>query len=185
MRGSLPMKNLLGAGLAIMTVCLAPAAQAQMTVDMSRVTCAEYLAMPPDQARTFAAWTSGWFNNRWGYVTVGMNDFAKNSASVRQWCTTSPRESVMASLERSIPQPGPMSGQVKVDMSLVTCRQYLSSDAERQEMIAAWMSGYFLASRGQSIFDFQKFANNKRAVGNFCKKRGGETIMSAIQKTVK
>jgi hypothetical protein len=165
---------------------IAPASgQAQMTIDMSKVTCANYLAMTPDQSRTFSAWMSGWFNHRWGYVSVGFNDFARNIASVKQWCTTNPQQSVMAGLERSFPQPGPVTGQVKVDMSLVTCRQFLTSDAERQEMIAAWMSGYFRASTGQTVFDFQRFAGNKKSVANFCKKRGSETLMSAIQKSAR
>lgn len=88
----------------------------------------------------------------------------------------------MSALERSIPQPGPATGQIKVDMSLVTCKQFLSSDAERRDMIAYWMSGYFRASRNQPVLDFQRFANNKRAVESYCRKRGGETLMSAIQK---
>ena len=91
----------------------------------------------------------------------------------------------MAALERFRPEPGPAAGQVKIDMSLITCRQYLSSDAERQETIAYWMSGYFRASRSQPVFDFQKFANNKKAVGNYCKKRRDETLMSAIQKSAR
>ena len=65
--------------------------QAQVTLDMSRITCADYVAMSPAQARTFSAWMSGWFNHKLGYTTVGLDDFARNVASVRQWCTTSPR----------------------------------------------------------------------------------------------
>lgn len=171
--------------LAIAMIVAPGSSQAQVTLDMSRITCADYLAMSPGQARTFSAWMSGWFNHKFGYTTVGLEDFARNVASVKQWCTTSPRETVMAALERSIPQPAPPGGQVKVDMSLITCKQYLSSDAERQEMIASWMSGYFRASRSQPVFDFQRFANNKKAVGNYCKKRGGETLMSAIQKNAR
>lgn len=169
-------------GLAVAMIVAPGSGQAQVTVDMTRVTCANYLAMAPDRARIFSAWMSGWFNQKFGYVTVGFNDFAKNVASVRQWCTGSPGETIMAGLERSIPQPGPVTGQVKVDMSLITCRQYLSSDAERREMIASWMSGYFRASKNRPIFDFQRFANNKRAVESHCRKFGGETVMSAIQK---
>ena len=158
---------------------------AQVTIDMSRVTCANYLAMPPDQTSTFSAWMSGWFNHKWGYTSVGLNDFARNIASIKQFCTTSPQETVMAALERSILQPAPVTGQIKIDMSLITCKQYLASDAERKEMIGAWMSGYVRASTNQSIFDFQRFANNKKTVGNYCKKRGGETLMSAIQKSAR
>jgi hypothetical protein len=169
--------------LAVAMTVMPGSGQAQVTMDMTRVTCADYLAMAPDQARIFSAWMSGWFNQKSGYITVGLGDFARNVASVKQWCTTSPRETIMAALERSRPEPGPVSGQIKIDMSLITCRQYLNSDAERQEMIAYWMSGYFRASRSQPVFDFQRFANNKKTVGNYCKKRGDETLMSAIQKS--
>ncbi len=165
--------------------CFSTHAQAQMTLNMSQVTCANYLAMTPDQSRTFSAWMSGWFNHKWGYVSVGLNDFTRNVASVKQWCTSNPQQSVMAGLERSFPQPAPVTGQIKIDMSLITCQQLLASDAERQDMVAAWMSGYFRASTGQTVFDFQRFANNKRAVRNFCKKNGRETVMSAIQKSAR
>ena len=158
--------------------------EAQVTLDMSRITCADYVAMPPAQTRTFSAWMSGWFNHRLGYITVGLDDFARNVASIKQWCTTSPGATVMAALERSIVQPAP-GGQIKIDMSLITCKQYLSSDAERREFIASWMNGYFRASRSQPVFDFQRFANNKKAVENYCRKRGGETLMSAIQKNAR
>ena len=63
---------------------------AQVTLDMTRITCADYLAMPASQASTFSAWMSGWFNYKFGYVSVGFDDFARNVASVRQWCSTSP-----------------------------------------------------------------------------------------------
>lgn len=159
--------------------------RAQMTLDMTRVTCADYLAMTPDHSDMFSAWASGWFNQRFGYVTVGMADFARNIESVKRWCTLNQQRTVMAALEQSPPQPGPPGAQVKIDMSLITCKQYLAGDAKAQQMIAYWMSGYFRASRNQPVFDFQRFANNKRTVGNYCKKRGGETLMSAIQKNAR
>jgi hypothetical protein len=52
-------------------------------------------------------------------------------------------------------------------------------------MIAAWMSGYFRASRNEPVVDFQRFERNKKAVGNYCKKNGGETLMSAIQRNAR
>jgi hypothetical protein len=72
-------------GLAITLSMLPTGAHAQATLDTTQVTCANYLAMSPDQARVFSAWISGWFNQRWGYTTVGYDDFGRNVASVRQW----------------------------------------------------------------------------------------------------
>ena len=116
-------------GLALAMTIAPGASHAQMTLDMSRVTCADMLALPPDRAEMFSAFMSGWFNQRFGYVTVGFADYERNVASVKQWCTTNPQQTVMAALERAHPQPGPPGGQVKVDMSLITCKQYLGSDA--------------------------------------------------------
>src|SRR5690242_9905193 len=49
-----------------------------------------------------------------------------------------PQRTIMAALEQSPSQPAPPGGQIKVDMSLITCKQYLSSDAQRRQMIAYW-----------------------------------------------
>jgi hypothetical protein len=103
---------------------------------------------------------------------------------VKQWCTTAPAETIMAALERSKPQPA-AGGQVKIDMSLITCKQYASSDAARQLLVASWMSGYFRAARDQPVFDFTRFNTNRKAVAAHCKKNGGETLMSAIQKSAR
>jgi hypothetical protein len=58
-------------GLAVILSMLPTGAYTQATLDTTQVTCANYLAMSPDQARVFSAWISGWFNQRWGYTTVG------------------------------------------------------------------------------------------------------------------
>jgi HdeA/HdeB family protein len=52
-------------GLAVAISILPSAGRAQVTLDMTQMTCANYLAMSPDQARVFSAWMSGWFNQRW------------------------------------------------------------------------------------------------------------------------
>jgi acid stress chaperone HdeB len=170
--------------LAVAAAMLPGTGHAQVTLDTSRITCAQLLAMSPEQGRDFGAFMSGWFNQRFGYVTVGLADYARNTESVRQWCASYPQQTVMSGLERSNPQPA-AGGQITIDMSLVTCRQYQSSDRERRDFIAYWMSGYFRASRSQPVFDFERFARNRRAVDNYCKSHGGETVMSAIQKNAR
>jgi hypothetical protein len=80
---------------------LASAAQAQVSIDMSRVTCAEYLAMPAAQSATFSAWMSGWFNQKTGYVFVDVDAYARNVANVKSWCASNPSQTVMAGLQRA------------------------------------------------------------------------------------
>ena len=43
-------------------IILPAATQAQYMVNMSLVTCEQYVAVPSDQSRIFSAWISGWFN---------------------------------------------------------------------------------------------------------------------------
>ncbi len=76
----------------------------------------------------------------------------------------------------------PASAQVIIEMSQITCRQYLTSEPDRRAMIAAWMSGYFSASRNLDLLDFQYVEYNKKVVGAYCKKHKKETLMSAIMK---
>jgi hypothetical protein len=76
-------------------------AHAQASIDMSRVTCAQYLAMAPAQSADFSAWMSGWFNQKNGYVFVDLNAYARNVANVKAWCATNPAQTVMAGLQHS------------------------------------------------------------------------------------
>ena len=47
--------------------------RAQVMIDMAKVTCADYPAMPPNQSRTFSAWMSGYFNQKSGCAWVDLN----------------------------------------------------------------------------------------------------------------
>jgi HdeA/HdeB family len=89
-------------GLAPTASLLPNAGHAKVTLDMTQMTCASYLAMSPSQARVFSAWMSGWFNQ-----ITGSDDFARNTASISQWCSGNPQATIMADLERSTPQPAP------------------------------------------------------------------------------
>lgn len=75
--------------------------QAQATIDMTRITCAQYVAMPPADSAVLSAWMSGWFNQKKGYVFVDLNAYARNVANVKSWCASNPTMTVMAGLERA------------------------------------------------------------------------------------
>ena len=87
--------------LLFIIVTLPSAAEAQLIIDMNRLTCAQFLAMSPQQARIYSAWMSGWFNQKTGYAWVDLNAYERNFANVRQWCATSPGQTVMEGLKRS------------------------------------------------------------------------------------
>jgi hypothetical protein len=88
--------------LIVCAVAMVPAVvQAQVLVDMTRITCGEYVSLPPDQSRIISAWMSGWFNQKTGYAWVDLNAYERNIANVRKFCATYPNETIMAALQRS------------------------------------------------------------------------------------
>lgn len=76
----------------------------------------------------------------------------------------------------------PASAQVVIDLSLVTCKQLLESDAERQSLISSWMAGYFSATKNLNELDIRYVKRNAKVVGSYCKAHKSETLMSAMQK---
>ena len=97
------MRKLMGC-LALMGSILPSLAHGQVGIDMTSVTCAQYLAMPPGQARVFSAWMSGWANQKAGRTVVYLDAFNKNIETIHQWCVSSPNESVMTLLQRVVPK---------------------------------------------------------------------------------
>jgi HdeA/HdeB family len=97
------MKNLFVA-LALASVCIPSLSQAQVKLDMSKVTCGEALAMPPEDQADFGAFVSGWFAQKAGRTFIDLDLFRKNTASVMSWCKSNPSDSVMAAIERAVGQ---------------------------------------------------------------------------------
>jgi len=77
---------------------------------------------------------------------------------------------------------GQARAQLILEMSMLKCKDYLDAPLDRQEWIAAWMSGYFNQERNMPTVDFKRFATNKRLVANYCQRRKNDNLMFAIRK---
>lgn len=75
--------------------------QAQVKIDVNRITCGEVLAMGPEDQIDFAAWLSGWYAFKSNRTFIDMGYFQKNFASVKDWCASNKDQSIMAGLERA------------------------------------------------------------------------------------
>jgi hypothetical protein len=76
----------------------------------------------------------------------------------------------------------PAMGQVRLEMSRITCKQWLDAAWDQQNFMQYWMSGYFNASRNNNVLDFSRLKRNTAKVTAYCKKHRSETLASAIQK---
>jgi hypothetical protein len=58
--------------------------------------------------------------------------------------------------------------QVTIDVSKITCDQYVHSKIATPNYIAAWMSGYFNAKRGNTMLDVQTLQEHVSKLERFC-----------------
>ena len=176
--------------------------------DTTRVTCADYLAMSSTDARLFSAFISGWFNQKIGHVTVDLNEYERNVAkcgagaplirgrrslpvcSARQVQAANDTRGNSIMNTRAIAIAAllaaswavPARAQTIVDMSLISCDQFLKSPQERKDVLSAWMGGYFSAMKNVATIDARYVVRNSQKIANYCKKAKNETLMSAIQR---
>lgn len=72
--------------------------------------------------------------------------------------------------------------QVTIDMSKVTCEQFLGYKIVNPNDIAMWLSGYYNAKRGNTIIDTETLAAQKRDLQDYCLRNFTVPVMQAIEK---
>src|SRR4051812_14571023 len=77
----------------------------------------------------------------------------------------------------------PSRAQTIVDMSLISCDQFLKSPSERKAVLSSWMGGYFSSQKNLATIDARYVTRNSQKVSQYCGKARNETLMSAIQRT--
>src|ERR671912_184031 len=76
----------------------------------------------------------------------------------------------------------PAVAQTVVDMSLISCDQFMKAPQERKDVLSAWMGGYYSAMKNLTTIDARYVVRNSQKVASYCKKAKNETLMSAIQR---
>ena len=76
--------------------------------------------------------------------------------------------------------------QVIVDVSKITCDQYVHAKITTPNLLAAWMSGYYNAKRNNKVIDLETLEDNVSKVQNYCydEKNFKVPIMEAIERIV-
>lgn len=171
--------------LALLVAAIPTTGRAQVAINMSRVTCADYLAMNQEQSDVFGAWVGGFFNQKTGYTWIDLDAQRRNVANLKTWCAANPRQSVMKGIARATEtaafQGDPARAVVKIEMTEITCQQFANYSFDKQEAIGAWMSGYWNAQRNIETLDVTRYKANSKRVSDYCKRHRKARLMAAIQ----
>jgi hypothetical protein len=78
-------------------------------------------------------------------------------------------------------QGDPNRAVMKVEMSAITCREFMNYSYDKIVLIGAWMSGYWNAQRNNETLDIARYRANSKRVSNYCKAHGRTPLLSAIE----
>ena len=76
-----------------------PAAQAQVTIDVSKITCQQLRSYAITDPNNIALWLSGYYNGRRGNTIVTVQSFKENVQKVMDYCITNRTVTVMQAVE--------------------------------------------------------------------------------------
>lgn len=90
---------LLGPMFAVLAVSIA---QAQVTVDVSKITCDQYLSNKVASSRTLAVWLSGFYAGKRNSPVVDTTALDRNADKVYQYCHSNPNITLMKAVETAL-----------------------------------------------------------------------------------
>jgi hypothetical protein len=71
--------------------------------------------------------------------------------------------------------------QVTVDVSKITCDQFVEYKIADPKQIATWINGYYHGAQGSSILDAQEMLEITNTVEEHCFKHPGDLVMKSVE----
>ena len=73
--------------------------------------------------------------------------------------------------------------QVTLDVTKVTCGQFVGYKITNPDFLATWVSGYYHGTRGEMVVDIQQLTEAAKKLENYCLKNP-DTLMIKAAETV-
>jgi acid stress chaperone HdeB len=74
--------------------------------------------------------------------------------------------------------------QVTVDMSKITCDQFVQHKVSNPRSIAIWLSGFYAGKRNNSVVDVQTLERDADRVTAYCVSNRNMVLMQAVETTL-
>jgi acid stress chaperone HdeB len=71
--------------------------------------------------------------------------------------------------------------QVMLDLSKVTCDQFIKYKVADPKLIAVWLNGYFHGKRGDTMVDAQRLNADADEVEKYCFKNSEAPLMPSVE----
>lgn len=80
--------------------------------------------------------------------------------------------------------PLPLKAQ-QLDLSTVSCKDFVGSDKETIGFILMWLEGYYSHQDAKPIVDFDKMKGNGGRLGEYCGKNPSHSLITAADDVMK
>jgi len=74
--------------------------------------------------------------------------------------------------------------QVSIDVSKITCDQYLLNKIANPKTVGVWLSGFYAGKRNITVVDTQALDRNSEKVSEYCGSNRNMTLMQAVETTL-
>jgi len=92
------MKSIIAPGL-ILLFGAVPSAQAQVTLDVSKITCDQFTGYKITNPQNIAIWLSGYYSGKRDSTLVETQTLVANAKKLRDYCVRNPQTPVMRAVE--------------------------------------------------------------------------------------
>jgi acid stress chaperone HdeB len=96
------MRKLLIGTVIISSLVVPAAAEVRMMIDMRKMTCGQLTKLGFQDFSGVTMWLSGYYNASTHNTVIDLHQFAQAAKTVKDYCATNPRATVMSSAERAL-----------------------------------------------------------------------------------
>jgi acid stress chaperone HdeB len=95
------MRSILSVALCACTLALAGSvpARSQVTLDVSKITCMQYIAYKVTNPKYLAVWISGFHHGKSGDTVIDMQTLVENAGKLEEYCGQNPDALMMQAAE--------------------------------------------------------------------------------------
>jgi acid stress chaperone HdeB len=77
--------------------------------------------------------------------------------------------------------PSAPANAVVLDLSTMTCKQFLEGGDDTIKMVLTWMDGWYKGDSDEAIIDTEVFVDNAKKFGTYCAKNPSISIVNAAE----
>jgi acid stress chaperone HdeB len=93
------MRAKIGIFSSLIFCAVTSAAPAQVTIDVSKITCEQFRGYTVTNPTNIALWLSGYYNGQRGNTIVEVESFKENFEKLKDHCITNPKVTVMQAVQ--------------------------------------------------------------------------------------